>query len=120
MTPSYAQPFLATNLSPKLTHLLRRSSPIDDGFLLLLLVFFLVAPGPEGFDDQSQFRALLATDMPPWAPQQTAIVAKLHPRNASPRGVTRAISKVSLKMVSDYFSHQVFWKLLGPNTAPIV
>jgi hypothetical protein len=32
---------------------------------LLFLVFFLVAPGPEGFDDQSQLRALLATDMPP-------------------------------------------------------
>ena len=43
---------------------LHRSSPIDDGFLLLL-DFFLVAPGPEGFDDQSQFSALLATDMPP-------------------------------------------------------
>jgi hypothetical protein len=51
-------------LSPKLTRLLHRSSPVDDGFLLLL-VFFLVAPGPEGFDDQSQFRALLATDMTP-------------------------------------------------------
>ena len=44
--------------------LLASSSPIDDGFLFLLVVF-LVAPGPEGFDDQSQFRALLATDMPP-------------------------------------------------------
>jgi hypothetical protein len=121
MTPSHAQPFLVMNLSPKLTHLLRRSSLVDDSFLLLL-VFFLVVPGPEAFDDQSQFRALLATDMPPWAQQQTAIVAKLHPRNASPRGVTESrvlISKVSLKMVSD-FSHQVFWKLLGPNTAPIV
>jgi hypothetical protein len=63
-TPSRGKPCLVTSLSPKLTRLLHRSSPVDDGFLLLL-VFFLVAPGPEGFDDQSQFRALLATDMPP-------------------------------------------------------
>ena len=63
-TPSRGQPCLVTNLSLKLTRPLNRSSPVDDGFLLLLLVFFLVAPGPEGFH-QNQFRALTMTAMPP-------------------------------------------------------
>jgi hypothetical protein len=53
-----------TILSTKLTRLLHRSSPVDDGFLLLLLVFFPRRPRPGGFD-QSQFRALTMTDMPP-------------------------------------------------------
>jgi hypothetical protein len=55
-TPSRGQSSLVTNLSPKLTRLLHPSSLVDDGFLLLLLVFFLVALGPEGFD-QSQSSA---------------------------------------------------------------
>jgi hypothetical protein len=102
MTPSHAQPFLVTNLSPKLAHLLRRSSHVDDGFLLLL-VFFLA--DPEEFDDQSQFRALLAAVMPPWAPQQAAIVANLHSRNASPRGVTAPLSSKGIAkiIVGDFF-----------------
>ena len=46
MTPSQAQPFLVTSLSPKRNRLLRRSNPVDDGFLLILLVFFPRRPRP--------------------------------------------------------------------------
>jgi hypothetical protein len=38
MTPSHTLPIILTNLSPKLTHLLRRSSLVDDGFLLCQIV----------------------------------------------------------------------------------
>jgi hypothetical protein len=45
-TPSRGQPCLVTSLSPKYTRLLHRSSPVDEGFLLLLLVFFPRRPRP--------------------------------------------------------------------------
>ena len=47
-TPSRGQPCLVTNLSPKLTRLLHRSSPVDDGFLLLLPRLLRRRPRPGG------------------------------------------------------------------------